>query len=333
MAQSRARLTVVSLGGTIASTPTVEGAGAVPTLTADDLIAAVPALGDIADVVGVSLRNVPSVELVLADVVDLHTEITRHIEAGSVGVVVTQGTDTLEEVAFCLDLLYTGAAPVVITGAMRPAREVSADGAANILAAARVASSEQARGLGCLVVLNDEIHAARLVRKVHATNLAAFKSPNAGAIGWVTEDRVRFMLRPFERPVIELATPLQPHAVALLKLGLGETPAIIECLPDLGFQGAVIEAFGGGHVPAQFVEPLRKLAAQLPVVFTSRAGAGAVLTQTYAFAGSEQDLARIGLLSSGRLDAIKARMLLALLLAAGKSNAAIAAAFSVIADS
>ncbi|WP_202977764.1 asparaginase domain-containing protein [Nocardioides daphniae] len=178
------RVDLLALGGTIASVPGSRDAGALPTVGADALVAAVPALAEVADVRATQVLQVPSCEVTVPDLVALVATMRAAVDAGATGVVVTQGTDTLEEAAFVVDLLWDRPEPVVFTGALRTPDSPGADGPANLLAAVRVAVAEQARGLGVVAVLNDEVHAARLVRKTHSSNPAAFSSPGAGPFGW-----------------------------------------------------------------------------------------------------------------------------------------------------
>ena len=152
---------VLSLGGTISSTD-AGGSGVEPTLTGEALVADVPEISEVAEVSAGAFRQAASGELTLDDLIELAAEISRRVDAGAAGAVVTQGTDTIEETAFTLDLLVDRDAPVVVTGAMRNPTLPGADGPANLLAAVRVAASDAARGLGALVVLNDEVHAAPL---------------------------------------------------------------------------------------------------------------------------------------------------------------------------
>ena len=159
-------------------------------MTGEALVEDVPEISEVAEVSAESFRQVPGSELTLEDLIELAAEIEGRIDAGAVGVVVTQGTDTIEETSFVLDLLVNRDAPVVVTGAMRNPTLPGAEGPANLLASVGVATAEAARGLGAVVVLNDEIHAARFVQKSHTSNLATFRSPLAGPIGYVFEYNV-----------------------------------------------------------------------------------------------------------------------------------------------
>ncbi|MEX2292132.1 MAG: asparaginase [Mycobacteriales bacterium] len=316
----RRRVVVLSLGGTIASTRAAaegQGRGVTPRLTAADLVAAVPAVREAAEVDSVSFRQCPSGDLTMTDLVELAAEVTARVEAGADGVVVTQGTDTLEETAFALDLLLPPSRPVVVTGAMRNPTLAGPDGPANLLAAVQVAACPQAAGLGCLVVLDDEIHGSRFVRKTHTSSTGAFRSGPTGPLGWLTEGRPRIAVRPAPLPLI---TPLPGAAVppvALLTMSLGDDGRLAEQVLSLGYAGLVVQAFGGGHVPHRTVPALERLAHTIPVVLASRTGAGEVLTDTYGFPGAEQDLIGRGLVPAGFLDGVKARVLLSLALAAG----------------
>lgn len=312
----REEVAVLALGGTIAMATRSEGGagGVIPTLTADALVDAVPDLAGIATIRAQSFRQLPSVQLSYDDLDALADTIRNLAGAGCRGVVVTQGTDTIEETAFILDCVLDLEMPVVVTGAMRNPTEAGADGPANLLAAVRVALADDARGMGCLVVFNDEIHAARFVRKTHTSRPDTFASPTCGRIGWLTEDRVRVGVRPPRVPAVQ--GPVQRHDVhvALAKIALGDRGEQVRALCDAGFDGLVVEATGGGHVPQEVADALERAARQMPVVLASRTGSGEVLKHTYGFSGSEIDLLRRGLLRAGWLDGLKAKALLTLLL-------------------
>jgi L-asparaginase len=324
----RARISLLSLGGTIAMTGE-KGERVVPTLASESLLAGLPEVGEIADVDTDPVRQVPGAHLVQDDLLELANVIQSRFEAGGDGVVVTQGTDTLEESAFALDSILVGDGPVVVTGALRNPSMVGSDGPANLLAAIRTAASPQARGSGVLVVMNDEIHSARFVRKVHTSNPAAFGSPLTGPIGWVTEGMVRIVTLPARSPSIGIPHGDRERPVALLRLWLGDDGRLVRMVPDMGYEGLVVEGFGGGHVPATLAETLGELTSEMPVVLASRTGTGEILERTYGFTGSETDLLERGLISAGYLDGLKARILLSLLLRSGMTRDDVPAAFRI----
>lgn len=318
---------VLSLGGTIAMTRS-DNVGVVPTLSGDDLVSAVPELREVADVRSESFRQLPSAHLVFADVEALAGKISEIACQGCPRVVITQGTDTIEEVAFALDRLVGADVAVVVTGAMRNPTVVGADGAANLLGAVRVAASSAACGLGCLVVMNDDIHAARFVRKMHTSSLGAFRSQPCGPLGWIGEGHVQIVAAP--APMAALSAPVTNSAarVVLASASLGDDGTEIRSLHGTHPSGMVVAATGGGHVSPGVADALEAAAADMPVLLASRTGAGPVLAHTYGFPGSEMDLQRRGLIRSGWLDARKTRVLLTLLMRRGvKERAEIVAAF------
>ena len=318
------RVALFSLGGTIASTSDQGDSGGVsPTLGSADLLAGLG--GSVHDgmaVTATSVRQLPSSDLVVEDLVELAARITAAFEAGAVGAVVTQGTSTIEETAFALELLVASDRPIVVTGAMRNPTLYGADGRANLSAALHVAASPLAAGVGAVVVFNDEIHAARFVRKSHTSIPSAFVSSMVGPIGYVTEHKVRVVTRP---PRIAMAASAYRRAVgpvALVTMTIGDDGRIFDVLPSLGYAGVVIEGFGGGHLPARAVPAVQRLVEHVPVVLASRTGAGEILERTYSFAGGEIDLLRRGLLSAGYLDGLKARVLLSHCLASHDDDSA-----------
>jgi L-asparaginase len=180
-----------------------------------------------------------------------------------------------------------------------------------------------------VVVLNDQIHAARYAHKSHTSSLAAFTSPGAGALGVVVEDRVRLMMRPASKsPAIVLLD--QPPPVAIIPVYGGASPEIIEAVSGLatGICGVVVAALGAGHVPGSWSEPLGRLSQEKPVILASQVGAGPVFTGGYGYAGGEIDLISRGLITAGALTPNKARIMLSLLLGARTDRTGLAAAFA-----
>ncbi|MFI7602095.1 asparaginase [Actinoplanes sp. NPDC049681] len=316
------RIMVCGMGGTIAMTAT-PGGGVAPALTTGELTAAVPGLAGLGVDLGlVDVRNEPSSSLRVGDVLALSRTVAGLLADGADGIVVTQGTDSLEECAYLLDLLHDGPQPVVVTGAMRNPALAGADGPANLLAAVTVAASPAARGRGVLVAFADEVHAAARVRKAHSARVSAFESAAGGPAGHLVEGSVHFGGPPPARFVVPRGerVPRVPVVVA----ALGEDAPVIPA--DAG--GLVVAAFGAGHLPRWWVDPLAAAVSRIPVVLASRTLAGPVLSATYAYPGSERDLLARGLIPAGLLDPWKARILLMAALAAGAGPDQLGPAFA-----
>ncbi|MFG1609259.1 asparaginase [Actinoplanes sp. NPDC049265] len=321
------RVAVIGLGGTIAMTGPPEG-GAMPALSAEQLVAAVPGLTGLElEIVAESRLQLPGASVTIPDVVATLGAIERHLDEGAAGVVVTQGTDTIEETSYLLDLLHRRPEPVVVTGAMRNPSLAGADGPGNLLAAIVTAASPEARELGCLVVMSDEIHAASRVRKTHSTSVSAFASPTGGPLGHVAERRAHLINKPPRR--LTLPAPNRQPRVGIYHATLGDDGELLTAFAEQ-LDGLVIAAFGMGHVPATWVEPLTATAQRIPVVFASRTGAGMTGVNTYAFPGSEHDLITRGLIPAGHLDPLKSRLLLHLALSTDADRTELANLFTLM---
>jgi L-asparaginase len=322
-------IALFTLGGTIAM---FGGSGPVVTrLSGADLTATLPSAALPAPVEVHDVLAIPSASLSYADILGVLAAASDAVSAGAEGVVVTQGTDTLEETAYLLDLLWPHPEPLVVTGAMRNPTLAGADGPANLLAAVRVASSPAVRGLGALVVFNDEIHTARWVRKTHSTNPATFASPETGPIGHVIEGEVRRLVTPPRCSPLPVPSAAQVAATAvpLHTATLDDDGILLHHLASgSSVAGLVVSAFGVGHMPAALAPVLEELAARFPVVLASRTGAGSVLRETYGAVGSEKDLQRRGLINGRALHPYKARVLLRLLLASGAGHHEVSDAFA-----
>ncbi|SNR48611.1 L-asparaginase [Haloechinothrix alba] len=328
---STPRIAVIALGGTIAMTRSPDGDGAAPELDADDLLESVPGLAERGvELTTHTLRSVPSPSLGLADLAELTTLVDKLADSDTDGVVVTQGTDTLEESAFFLDLTVRADIPLVVTGAMRSPSLAGADGPANLLAAIAVAAEPAVRGLGCLVVMSDEIHSSRHVRKTHTTSTAAFASPDTGPIGHLVEGTPRLLVRPEARTVLPRPDAPDPRTVPVVPTALGDDLALLRPYRP-GLDGLVVAGFGVGHVPEDTVDLLATYAARVPVVLATRTGAGAVHRASYGYPGSEQDLQRRGLINAGFLDPFKARILLVRLLERDAGHTEISDTFAALA--
>ena len=317
-----------ALGGTISMTGS-QGTDVVARLSGEDLLRDLAQLP--AEVRVHSPYAVPSASLTFADVLDVVDRAAKAVADGAVGIVLTQGTDTLEETAFLVDSVWTHEAPFVLTGAMRNPSLPGADGPANLVAALQVAAAQEAQGRGALVVFADEIHAARHVRKAHSTSTATFVSADLGPIGHVIEGTPRFLARvPARTPVTGWTRDsLDRTRIALHTTTLDDDGADLVHLSGHR-HGLVLSGFGVGHVPERVVPLLVPLIDEMPVVLTSRTGGGAVLADTYGAPGSERDLRARGVIGGGFVHPYKARVLLRLLVAAGADRAQIAAAFAAL---
>ena len=325
------RVSVFTLGGTIASSAD-SGQAATVRITGPELLATVPQASAIAAIEVHSVSMVPSADLRLPDLFKLRSLIETAAESGVDGVVVTQGTDTLEETSYALELITELDTPIAVTGAMRNSSIPGSDGPANLLSAIRVAASPQARGLGTVVVFNDEIHSSRHVRKSHTSSPSTFASPAIGPLGYVSEDRVRILMRPNGRLHIRVSASAPQVRIGQATVFFDDDGGLIEAVPALGYHGLVVAAFGGGHVPAWIVPILAKVTEDIPVVLTSRTNAGEGLRNTYAYPGSETDLIAHGLIPAVSIGTAHAAVLLRLLLMAGIEGDTLAWCFEQASD-
>jgi L-asparaginase len=320
----RRPITVLAAGGTIAMAGGAAGP-AQPSLDADALLAAVPALAEVDDLEARTIDMRPSVQLTARAALAIARAATAEADAGR-GVVVTHGTDTLEEVALLCDLLYAGDAPIVFTGAMRPASAPGADGPANLVDAVTVAAAPDAEGLGVLVAFAGRVHAARAVRKVDSTAPDAFASPRLGPVGRVQEGRARISRRLERFPPVPVAA--LDATVHVIPAGLGTDGALVDAAIDAGADGLVAVLLGAGHTPPEFLGALRRAAARVPVVATVRPERGSILRATYAFEGAETELRATPVICAGALSPAAARIKLMACLGAGYTRVATAGAFA-----
>jgi L-asparaginase len=312
------RVVVAPLGGTIACVPTAGGGvrpSPDPTFMRSVLDLSLRPVDDLPEAELVPSAGVSSAELDIPRLAALLEQLGGHIDADASGVVVTTGTDTLEEVAFVLDLLWDRDEPLIVVGAMRHGALPGSDGPANLRDGLRVAAHPHARGQGVLVAMGGEIHYAWQVRKSHSGALAAFNSAVSGPAGSVQEDTVRMTsMSVIDRPLFKLSPPTATAPVALVQSALGDDGRILSLTTAAGYRGLVIEALGGGSVPSAWVAGLKQLVRAIPVVYSPRTFAGPTLRSTYGSTGGELDLRRMGIIPSGLLDSLKSRLLLQLLL-------------------
>lgn len=303
------------------------GARATPSLGPEELLAAVPALAGVAGLEARQITALPGAHLSAADALAIARAALAVAQTGR-GVVITHGTDTLEETAVLCDVLHGRSEPIVLTGAIRPSSAAGADGPANLLDAVAAAGAPQTRDLGVLVAFAGELHAARAVRKVSSISSAAFGSPATGPLGTVAEGRVLIAARPL-RPVAPLPVPDALDArVPIVPTYLGDDGAGLRAALRDGADAIVFVALGAGHVAPAVLAALREAAARVPVALTVRPERGVLLHATYGFAGAEGDLRASGALPAAALSPQAARMVLLAGAGAGAGRGALSKALA-----
>ncbi|WP_058910090.1 type II asparaginase [Entomohabitans teleogrylli] len=280
-------------------------------LSVGQLVAAVPALNEVATISGVQIANVPSGDIDQQILLALTKKITDTLQrADQSGVVVTHGTDTLEETAFFLDLTVKSPKPVVVVGAMRPATAISADGPMNLLQAVTLASSDSARDRGVLVAFNDRIASGFYVSKTNANVTDTFKATEPGYLGSFVKGQPWFYYspaQPSDKPFFDVSQKTSLPKVTILYAHQEQDPALLEAAVNAGAQGIVIAAAGNAAVPVRANAAIEKIMAKgVPVVLSTRTGNGYTSMRT--------DGSRHGI-GSGIYNPQKARILLMLALA------------------
>jgi L-asparaginase len=311
---------LLAVGGTIA----MRGERAVPALDAAQLVAEIPQLGEVGELRSETVLSLPGAHLSLPQALEIARRACAAAGEGE-GVVITTGTDTLEEIAVLCAMLHGGEAPIVLTGANRPGSVPGADGPANLVDAVCVAAATASADLGVVVVFGGEIHSATTVRKVDSTGPAAFGSPVAGPLGRVVERRIWLHARPLRHPPLTLQR--LEHRVTIVTSCLGDRG---EALAELasGSDGLVLVALGAGHLSPGGLAALRDAVAQVPVVITCRPDRASMLFDTYGFEGSERDLRETGAVCVPFLSPAAARVALLCCLGAGLDRDGIALALA-----
>ncbi len=313
-----------ALGGTIAMVAGTSG-GVEPELSADQLAKSVPGISELSTIQAKTLAKLPSGSLSFRVLFDALDWANNQIDEGAKAVILTQGTDTLEESAFLLSLYWQKPQPLIITGAMRAPMAAGADGPANLLSSLLVAIDEQSIGRGVMVVMNDEIHSPYFVRKSHSLKVETFKSGLIGPLGAVVEAKPVFFRSMDRRPKPLSRPKTLDKKVALVEACLSSGSDHLELLFSSGiYQGVVIAGFGSGHVNFEEADIIKNYAHKLPVIVATRAYSGPTSEKTYGYKGSEIDLTRSGVLMGGWLSPLKTRLLLWALLSAGHDKEEIA---------
>ncbi len=303
------RIVVLATGGTIASTYDDTIGALRVALTGDEIVNAVPGLDEIARITVEQVANVNSRNMTPAIWLRLSRRANELLAMPDVaGVVVTHGTDTLEETAYFLDLTVTSDKPVVVVGAQRAPANYDSDGPRNMLNAVRVAASPEAVGMGTMVVMNGQINAAREVTKTNTLDVETFQTLDFGLLGVADVEKVRFYRAPFRRQTIALDTEVElPNVVIFSEYAGSDGRSIELLLEDGNLDGVVIAGLGLAHVSDRTLEALRAVRERgIPVVVSSRVLTGRIVP-LYA---NNVELLNIGAVQADNLSPQKARVLL-----------------------
>jgi len=310
------KVVLLTTGGTIASKPNKEsGKLASGALTGEELAAMCNLPNDI-EVIVDSVFQKASIHITFEDLVFLKNKIEDYFKDEAVsGVVVTHGTDTMEETAYFLDLTVNDYRPVVVTGSQRSPEDLGSDVYINLRHAIYSACSSDLHDAGTVVVFNERIFAARYVKKEHASNIQGFNAFGFGYLGIIDNDRVHVFQKPIKRESYEINSTIPQ--VEIIKCYIGADGKFIKAAREAGVGGIILEGVGRGQVAPKMMEEIEKAIKDgIKLVITTSAEEGAVYT-TYDYEGSAFDLYKKGVILGSDNDSKKARIKLAVVMASG----------------
>lgn len=314
------KIAIIFTGGTISMTQAAPDGSAIPTLSGADIARSVPQLAGKFRLSNIDFGKFPGPHMTAERVVELRKAVEAALPEHD-GVVVSHGTDTLEESAFQIDLFHTSEKPVVFVGAMRTSDEPSWDGPVNLLGACLVAASEHARGKGVMVVLDNTIHAASEVTKTFTHALDTFASPDAGPLGVIDlGEPVLYRSSIFRHRLAGTMLDSPPARVEMVVAHNGSDGTLVDSAVGAGFKGLVVQAFGRGNVPPGMYAALKKAAAAgTQVVICSQCWGGHT-APLYGYDGGGATLKSVGAIFCPALNGAKARIALSFLLGSGASR-------------
>ena len=314
---NKKKVAIVFTGGTISMTVDEKVGAAIPTLSGEQIMSMVTNIDKVADVEVFNFDEIPGPHITPERMMELKHYINNLLKRKDIcGVVITHGTDSLEETAYFLDLTIDNDKPVIVTGAMRSSSELGYDGPSNLSGAVCTAISDSARGKGVLIVLNNEVIAASEATKTDTLALNTFQSVTGGPLGVIDCNELLLYKHIAKRTIIDTDT-VEPN-IALFKAAVGMDETFIKLAVDNGYKGIVIEAMGRGNIPPRMYEGVKYARENnIPVVIVSRCNSGRVF-DSYGYLGSGRDLRNLGCIFGGDLPGHKAR--LKLILALGKTN-------------
>ncbi|MBA4251595.1 MAG: L-asparaginase [Chlorobiaceae bacterium] len=308
---------IIFTGGTISMKIDETTGGAIPHFSGNDLINLIPALNEIANIEAFDFGNYPGPHMTPRLMFLLSKKIKTFLELNKFdGIVITHGTDTLEETAYLLDLTIQTSTPIVITGSMKNSSERDWDGPKNLLDSINICLNENSKNMGVLVCLNGEINAASEVTKTHTDNIETFHSLDFGSLGFIDKGRVVFNRLPRKLETID-ADKINAN-VDLIKCYAGMDEKFFKFSAESGAEGIIVEALGVGNVPPSAFEGIKfAVEKNIPVVLVSRCPAGETL-DVYSYPGAGKWLHQMGVIFTDYLNGQKARI--KLMLALGKTS-------------
>jgi L-asparaginase len=308
------KVAVIFNGGTISMTVDPRIKAAVPTLSGEEIMSMVTGIENYAEIESYTFSNLPGPHVTPDLMMDLSKYIKTFLCREDIcGVVVTHGTDSLEETAYLLHLTIDDPKPVIVTGSMRNSSELGYDGPANLSASICTAISEEARNRGVLVCLNDELNCASEVTKSHSMHLNTFQSPEFGPIGIIDNNEAIFYRDSLKKE--HILTEKIDTRVDLIKVCAGMDSKLIDFCVEQGAKGLIIEAMGRGNIPPVMAEGVKKAIEKgVAVIMVSRCFKGRVL-DSYGYPGGGKGLRNAGVIFGDRLPGQKARIKLMLALA------------------
>lgn len=311
------KVAIIFTGGTISMKVDPRLNAAIPALSSEEIMSMVTNIEKVAEIESITFGSYPGPHITPNKMMELCRLVKKTILRDDISaVVITHGTDTLEETAYLLDLTIQSEKPVIVVGAMRNSSELGYDGPSNLSAAICTAISKESKNKGVLVVMNNEVNAASEVTKTNTLSLDTFKSQEFGPLGVVDNDEVIFYRDMTTHDHIE--TDSIVNEVALIKCVAGMNSDLINYYIDSGYKGIVIEAFGRGNIPPEMVDGVkRSIKNNIPVVIVSRCPTGRVL-DTYGYPGAGKTLRDIGAIFGSNLPGQKSRIKLMLALSVTK---------------
>ncbi|PID82924.1 MAG: L-asparaginase [Clostridiales bacterium] len=310
-------IAVVFTGGTISMKVDERISAAIPMMSSEEIMSMIHNIDKVANIREVKFGSYPGPHMNIDRLIELRKVVNDLVNDAKIdGVVITHGTDSLEETAFFLDLSIDTVKPIVVVGAMRNGSELGYDGPSNLSSAICTAQSDSAKNMGVLIVMNNEVNPASEVTKTHTMALDTFKSMEFGPLGIVDNDEVIFYRKPIKHSLIGMVMPSEK--VYLIKACTGSNSDLINYLVDMGAEGIVIEAMGRGNVPPEMLSGIKNaIDKNVVIVIVSRCPLGRV-ADSYGYVGGGKTISNMGAIFASNLNGQKARI--KLMLALGSSS-------------